>query len=108
MASKKKITNIGTKERQKLKRPSMYNVIFHNDDFTPMDFVTWLLVQYFHHPLNRARTIMLQVHEKGKAIAGTYTAEVAETKVAVVVATAKQNEFPFIATVEPARHSELA
>lgn len=103
MTATKKIIHIGTREDQgeELKEPPMFNVVFHNDDFTPMDFVTYLLIGHYHHPVARARALMLQVHEKGSAIAGTYPFGVAETKAAFSTQAAKLSEYPLKITVEP-------
>lgn len=64
----------------KLKEPNMYQVIFLNDDFTPMDFVSQVIRDVFGKTSEEAEAIMLQVHQKGKAVVGTYTKDIAETK----------------------------
>lgn len=80
--------------------PKMYCVIMLNDDYTPFDFVAANLQTVFHHPEAVARTIAREVHEKGKAIAGTYTHEIAETKSTIVNIRAEQSQFPFKTVVE--------
>lgn len=80
----------------------MYSVVLHNDDFTPMDFVVAILMRIFRHNENDAGAIMLAVHTRGKAVAGTYTREIAETKAAQSNQNAERNEFPLQATIEPA------
>src|SRR5471032_93881 len=84
------------------KPPSMYKVILNNDDYTPMEFVIDVLQKFFSYDIERATQLMLQVHYKGKAICGVYTAEVAETKVAHVNEYAKENEHPLLCTLEKA------
>lgn len=83
-----------------LKKPQMYRVLLHNDDYTSMDFVVDILVGIFHKSHQQAEQIMLQIHEKGKAIVGVYTHEIALTKVQQVKQKAKQHEFPLLATIE--------
>jgi len=60
--------------------PNRYNVIFWNDDFTPMDFVIQLLVEVFNKSLEQASNITMEIHNNGKAVAGTYSKEIAEQK----------------------------
>lgn len=74
--------------------PGKYNVIFLNDDTTPMDFVTELLIQIFKHSNEVAQKIMLQIHEKGSAIVGTYSFEIAEQKTTEATLCARQQGFP--------------
>ncbi|SJN17278.1 ATP-dependent Clp protease adaptor protein ClpS [Vibrio casei] len=78
----------------------MYHVVLNNDDYTPMDFVIDILNRFFSMDLESATQIMLKVHYEGKAICGTYTAEVAETKVMQVTLYAKENEHPLLCTME--------
>ncbi len=80
--------------------PPMYKVILHNDDYTPMDLVINILTSIFHKSVDEANSIMWQVHEKGKAVCGVYVHEIAQTKVQQVKATAKQNGYPLLATLE--------
>jgi len=68
------------KNEVKVKRPSMWNIVFHNDDYTSMDFVIFVLVKVFHRSTEDALALTLAVHTQGKGIAGTYTLEVAEQK----------------------------
>jgi ATP-dependent Clp protease adaptor protein ClpS len=83
-----------------LQEPQMYKVLLHNDDYTSMDFVVDILISIFHKTHQQAEQIMLQIHEKGKAIVGVYTYEIAVTKAQQVKQRAKQHEFPLLATVE--------
>ena len=86
--------------KDKLKKPSMYNVILLNDDYTPMDFVIEVLGRFFNMNDDKATDIMLTIHYKGKALCGTYSAEVAETKVDQVLRYANENQHPLKCTME--------
>src|ERR1700745_1607550 len=86
----------------KTKRPRMWNIVFYNDDYTPMDFVEFVLKRIFHLPTLDALALTLAVHTKGKGIAGTYTLEVAEQKQCEVLLMAKIEEHPLRVEVEPA------
>ncbi len=88
--------------RPELKEPSMYKVFLLNDDFTPMEFVVLLLETLFGMGQEKATRVMLQVHTHGKGICGTYTYEVAETKVAQVNEYAQRNEHPLLCSMEKA------
>ena len=89
------------KDKQKLTPPAKYNVVFHNDDYTPMHFVVIALVALFRKNTDEAVNIMMQVQEKGKGIAGgPYSKEIAETKVSQVMSFAKGNGHPLKATAE--------
>jgi ATP-dependent Clp protease adaptor protein ClpS len=89
-----------TMTRNKLQPPSMYMVVFFNDDFTAMIFVIEVLVEVFHVSTSEATTLMLQIHKEGKANVGCFTYEVAETKATTVVALARKNEYPLLAVAE--------
>ena len=91
---------IATKTRAKPKKPSQYKVLLLNDDYTPMDFVVYVLERFFNKPPEEATRIMLHVHQKGVGICGVYTYEVAETKVAQVTSFARQHEHPLQCTME--------
>lgn len=75
-------TKTQSKTSTEIKYPSRYNVIFHNDDFTPMEFVIQLLIEVFGKNIDTAKKITMEIHNSGKAIAGTYSHEIAEQKVA--------------------------
>ncbi|WP_294958444.1 ATP-dependent Clp protease adaptor ClpS [Sulfurovum sp.] len=83
-----------------LDEPRMFRVLLHNDDYTSMDFVVEILTGIFHKTPEEAVQIMLQVHEKGKAVCGIYSFEIAQTKAEQVKQLAKKNEFPLLATIE--------
>lgn len=84
----------------KLKRPPLYRVVLINDDFTPMEFVVEVLESVFAMERNKATRVMLEVHTKGKGICGTYSYEIAETKVAQVTGIAQQQQHPLLCTME--------
>ncbi len=93
---------LALQERRKVSRPRLYKVLVHNDDFTTMDFVVDVLVRYFRKSQVEATHIMLEVHRRGMGVAGVFTYEVAETKVAQVTAEARQQGMPLRCTVDPA------
>ena len=80
------------KDEVKAKRPSMWNIVFYNDDYTSIDFVIFVLTKVFHRSTEDALALTLVVHTKGKGIAGTYTFEVAEQKQCEVLLMAKIEE----------------
>jgi ATP-dependent Clp protease adaptor protein ClpS len=86
--------------RQKEARPPKYKVVLYNDDYTPMQFVVNLLETVFRKSPVEANALMLQIHRGGKGIAGVYTHEVAETKVAQVHKLAEERGYPLRAGVE--------
>ena len=95
-----------TESKTKLERPPLYKVLLHNDDFTPMEFVVFILQTIFNHGENDAIRLMLDVHRKGIGLAGIYTFEVAEMKVDKVTSLAQTNEFPLLCTMEEDTSSE--
>ena len=86
--------------KPKTKKPSMYNVILLNDDYTPMEFVVMVLEKVFNKKQEEATQIMLHVHKNGIGVCGTFTYEVAESKCKVVIDMAKKNEHPLQCTME--------
>jgi ATP-dependent Clp protease adaptor protein ClpS len=91
-----------TKTREKHKQPRLFRVLFHNDDYTPMEFVVGLLEQIFHLSENDATRIMLHVHNRGIGVAGVFPYSVAETRVAETSAAAEKAGYPLLCTMEPA------
>ena len=88
--------------KPKLKRPPLYKVMLLNDDFTPMDFVVEILKDFFYMNEERATQVMLQVHTQGVGVCGTYTKDVAETKVHIVNDYSRENHHPLLCTMEKA------
>jgi ATP-dependent Clp protease adaptor protein ClpS len=86
----------------KVKRPPLYQVVLINDDYTPMEFVVDILQRFFAMDRTKATRVMLEVHTKGKGVCGVFTYEIAETKVAQVIAYARQHQHPLMATLEEA------
>lgn len=91
-----------TETKKKLKKPPLYKVLLHNDDYTTKEFVVEILQYVFYKEHTEAVQIMLHVHKKGIGVAGVYTCEVAETKVALVESLARQHEYPLKCTMEEA------
>ena len=85
----------------KTKKPPMFDVILLNDDFTPMDFVVYVLKEFFNHNEDKANEIMLKVHNEGEASCGVFTKDLAETKSFEVNNLAKINDHPLISIVKP-------
>jgi len=81
-------------------KPRMFKVVLLNDDFTPFDFVQAILQTVFRHSVEAASMIAKEVHEKGKAVGGIFTHEIAETKSATVNHQAQESEFPFKTIIE--------
>lgn len=78
-----------------------WKVLLHNDNFTTMDFVVYVLMKHFHKDSTEAVHVMLQVHHKGKGVAGVFSRDVAETKVATVSEEARVSGMPLLTTAEP-------
>lgn len=88
--------------REKVEEPPLYKVLLHNDDFTTMEFVVWVLESVFNMNEDQAIQVMLNVHLRGLGVAGIYTYEIAETKVGKATALAREQEFPLLVTMEQA------
>jgi ATP-dependent Clp protease adaptor protein ClpS len=99
-------TGLVLDERTRTKKPPMYKVLLHNDDYTTREFVVWVLQTVFHKDENSAVAIMSHVHNHGVGVAGIYTFEVAETKVTKTMALAKAQEFPLQLSIEPTDESD--
>ena len=89
-----------TESRTRLKKPPLYKVLLHNDDFTTMEFVVHVLQIVFQRAEADAFKIMLQVHTQGVGVAGVYTFEIAEMKAAKATRLAQASEYPLLCTVE--------
>ena len=88
------------KKTKRPKPPRKYKVIYHKDDYTPMEFVTWSLIEFFNKSEIDAQSLTLQVHKEGSAIAGIYDYQIAEQKIWEVLTSAKENQFPLRVTGE--------
>jgi len=97
----KKQKDILVKDKQKLGRPKKYKVVFYNDDYTPMNLVTSILIEVFNKGLPEAESITMRVHKQGKGIAGVYSKEIAQTKVDTTKMYARELGFPLHAEAEP-------
>ena len=93
------------KEEEKLSPPSMYTVVILNDDYTPMDFVVEILISNFCIPQQEAYNMMLSIHNNGRAVYGSYTKDVAETKAYQINYLARSLEYPLLSVVE--KHKTL-
>lgn len=95
-------TDILNKEKviEKIKAPKGFKVVMHNDDFTTMEFVVFILISVFNKNTDDANRIMLDVHSKGRGIVGIYPYDIAKTKVSLVIKLAKEEGFPFKITIE--------
>lgn len=93
--------DLATETETRLKRPQLYKVLLHNDDYTTMEFVISVLITVFHMTEDQAIQVMLHVHQKGVGVAGVYTYEIAETKVKKVMDLARKSEYPLRCTCEP-------
>lgn len=103
MSSKYDETTI-TKNREetekKLTEPPKYRVILHNDDFTPMEFVTLVLEKVFHYSSQQANALMIKVHFQGSGVIGVYTYEIAEMKITKAISMAKKEGYPLMVSLE--------
>jgi ATP-dependent Clp protease adaptor protein ClpS len=88
--------------KPKLKRPPLYKVILLNDDFTPMDFVIDVLMDFFAMTEEVATSVMLQIHTQGVGVCGTYSKDVAETKVVIVNEYSRTHQHPLMCAMEEA------
>lgn len=90
-----------TQEREQTRRPPMFKVILHNDDYTTQEWVVMILRQHFHKSQPEAYRLMLTVHTSGEAIVGVFSRDIAETKVAKVTRASREAGFPLLCTCEP-------
>lgn len=86
--------------KPQLKKPSFYQVVLLNDDYTPMDFVVEVLEQFFALSIEQATQVMLTIHHQGQAVAGIYPKDIAETKAQQVIDFARHNQHPLLCRVE--------
>ena len=90
--------------KQSLKKPKRFEVILLNDDYTTMEFVVEVLRQFFHKEFQAAEAIMLKIHIDGEAVCGTYSHDVAQTKVTQVIDYSRQNEQPLMCVLRELIH----
>lgn len=100
MSSKKKRQEI-TKTKERVSRPRKYKVVMYNDDFTPMEFVIFILENIFNRSAAEATRIMLKIHNQGSGIAGVYSKEIATTKCDKSIQIARSSGYPLMLEVEP-------
>ena len=89
-----------TESETKLEKPKLFKVILHNDDFTTMDFVVFILVHVFLRSEAEAFEIMFKVHNEGLGIAGVYPYEIANMKAEKAMNLSRAHEYPLLCTVE--------
>lgn len=94
-------SGVATIEKTIVKKPSLYKVLIHNDDYTTMEFVIFVLQRFFKTTTGEAQGIMLKVHEEGVGVCGIFTKEIAETKQFQVTKSAEENGHPLKCTIEP-------
>ncbi len=93
---------VAERQAQKTEPPRMYQVVLLNDDYTPMEFVVVVLQEYFNRDLEAATQIMLKIHHDGRGVCGTYSKDVAATKVELVLAAARRGGHPLQCIMEAA------
>ena len=89
-----------TKVRNSTKKPSMFAVLLINDDYTPMEFVIYILQSIFKKSYEESKTIMLEVHNKGKGVCGIYSLDIAETKANQVIEFSRIHQHPLECKVQ--------
>jgi len=94
-------TGVAIEERTRTRKPPMYKVLLHNDDYTTKEFVVFVLQSIFQRSESDAIAIMSHVHNHGVGVAGVYTFEIAETKVTKTVQLARSHEYPLQLSIEP-------
>ena len=93
---------VAEKESLALEPPKLYRVVMLNDDFTPMEFVVYVLQEHFRHDIETATQIMLKIHHEGRGVCGVYSKDVAATKVELVLAAARRAGHPLQCILETA------
>jgi len=92
--------------RPRLRKPPLYRVIMFNDDYTPMEFVVYVLQRFFGMGGDQAEQIMLTIHTRGRAVCGIYTRDIAETKTQQVNQYAEQSQHPLLCESEPVEQDD--
>lgn len=96
-------SNIRENQNVRLQEPHQFNVLLHNDDFTTMEFVVKILLTVFRKTAVEAETLMMRVHKEGQAVAGTYSLDIAQSKVQRATAMARMEGFPLRLSIEQAQ-----
>ena len=91
---------LAERAKPKLKKPPLYKVLLLNDDYTPMEFVVFLLMRFFNMSQSDAEQVTIHIHTKGFGVCGVFPREIAETKVRLTLDFAKQNQHPLQCTME--------
>jgi len=91
---------VATVKKIKVKKPKKYKVLIHNDDYTTMEFVVYILQKFFNKSMAESQAIMLKVHNEGTGVCGVYSYEVAESKSTKVAQEAKESGHPLRCTIE--------
>lgn len=86
---------------QKTKPPQMYQVVMLNDDYTPMEFVVFVIQEFFNKDRETATQIMLKIHLDGKGVCGVFSKDVAASKVEQVAGAARDHGHPLQCQSEP-------
>ena len=92
--------DVATESETRLEKPKLYKVVLHNDDYTTMEFVVFILRTVFHRSESEAYVVMMKVHEAGIGIAGIFTFEVANMKAEKAMNISRAQEYPLLCTVE--------
>ena len=87
-------SSIATNVKDLPEKPNLYDVVFYNDDYTPIDFVVAIFCKIFNHSEEKAMSLANKIHNEGQAVAGTYIKEIAKQKVSKSMSLSKQNGFP--------------
>ena len=82
--------------KPKLQKPKKFQVLLLNDDYTPMEFVVVVLMKFFSKNEAAANAIMIKIHTDGEAICGTYSHDIAQTKITQVTDFSRNNEQPLV------------
>lgn len=97
-------SDVATKPQQASEQAKvpLFHVVMHNDDFTTMDFVVFVLVEVFAYDMDKAVSLMMDIHKMGRAIVATLPKEIGEMKIAIVQEYAEEAEFPLLVTLKRA------
>ncbi len=87
-------------EEIEIQEPGLYNVIMHNDDYTTMEFVIFILMEVYNKSDDEAKNIMINIHTKGSGVAGTYVYDIAKTKLDQTNKLSEKNTYPLLCTIE--------